>query len=97
MHEAAHCVVEQRMATPAVSGAGNCLGRFVRLRHQVLLVLNSTSARRITNFMTMASVEILPGRVSKKFSFGTRVSSASFATKRASLQLQEQTETPAAA
>ena len=37
--------------------------------------------RRITNFMTMTSTEVLPARLSKKFSFGTRVSSASFGAR----------------
>ena len=39
------------------------------------------AVRRITSFMTMTSAEILPAAKSKKFSFGTRVSSASFGAR----------------
>ena len=41
----------------------------------------SAPARRITDFMTMTSAEILPETISKKFSFGSRMSSASFGSK----------------
>ena len=41
----------------------------------------SAPARRITDFMTMTSAEILPETMSKKFSFGSRMSSASFGPK----------------
>ena len=40
-------------------------------------------ARRITDFMTMTSAEILPETMSKKFSFGSRMSSASFGAPKA--------------
>ena len=47
----------------------------------ICATLLTSPARRITKFMTMVSVEILPEETSKKFSFNTRVSSASFGAK----------------
>ena len=52
-----------------------------RVAHLLRILAFSAPARRITDFMTMTSAEILPETMSKKFSFGSRMSSASFGSK----------------